>query len=411
MKKMVLLLSEYPYNAGEYPFIKTELPVILDEYEVTIISFSNSVIQKMKIDKRIKLFHCNYVFSVKEKILAVLDFFFSLEGIKELLEIIKGKEKIIGRIYDSISYLSCAKQLRKFIKKNNILESSEEILIYSYWFNASCMAFLQERKKKSKITVISRIHGCDLYNERNAHSRQPFRTYMDKNIDKLFFVGENGREYYLKNWGVNDCTKYVVAPIGTVNDNLENQSCCKDESASFRIVSCSDIIPLKRIDYIIKALSNIRDANIEWIHFGAGELYNEMKKTATEILGENICYEFKGSLSIEEIMNYYDTHYVDCFITTSSTEGCPVSIQEAMSYGIPVIATAVGEIPNMICGNGVLLTENPSVEEISSAIRYIMMNDKETISQIREKSKKMWKEKYNARVNAMQFVCDIRNIL
>lgn len=407
MKKIILLLNEYPYNAGEYSFIKTELPVILNEYEVTIISFSHATIQKMQIDERIRLYHCNYVFGVKEKFLAVFNFFFSLIGIRELIEIIKGKEKIIGRMYDSISFLSCANQLRRFMKIHKIIKPSEEVLIYSYWFNANCMAFLQEKKKNNNLKVISRIHGYDLYNERNIYSRQPFRNYMDKHIDKLFFVGRSGKEYYLKNWGKAESSKYIVAPIGTVNDGVNNPHMLKEAGTPFRIVSCSDIIPLKRVDYIIKALSNIQDVKMEWIHFGTGELLESIKQIAAESLGENIKYVFRGGVPVEEIMHYYSYNYVDCFITTSETEGCPISVQEAMSYGIPVIATAVGEIPNMIQGNGVLLSANPLVEEISLAIRYMITCDEENILKMRSESKRIWKEKYNACINAAKFLHDL----
>ena len=58
----------------------------------------------------------------------------------------------------------------------------------------------------------------------------------------------------------------------------------------------------------------------------------------------------------------------DSFITTSSTEGLPVSIQEAMAAGIPIIGTNVGGIPEMIDGNGVLLSANPSNKEVAEAI-------------------------------------------
>jgi len=43
-----------------------------------------------------------------------------------------------------------------------------------------------------------------------------------------------------------------------------------------------------------------------------------------------------------DVLNYYASNPVDVFINTSSSEGLPVSIMEAMSFGIPVIATNVG---------------------------------------------------------------------
>ena len=408
-KKLVLLLNEYPYNPGEYSFIRTELAALMKKYNVNIIAFSPSDIQKMPLDPKIELYHCKRKFGLKEKIEACLKFVFSIIGVQEIAEIFRIKGNIIGKIYDSISFFSCAQQLRRFARKNHIIDKREEAIVYSYWFNANCLAFLINKKDNPNMKVISRIHGYDLYNERNAFQRQPFRTYMDRKIDKLFFVGDKGKEYYLNHWGVNkESNKYIVAPIGTRNDNSYIKNDVLRHSF-FRIVSCSNVIPLKRVDLIIKSLSELSDMEIEWVHFGTGELLDHMQAMAKQLLGEknNVRYAFKGFVPVEEIMEYYESNYIDCFITTSSTEGCPVSIQEAMSYGIPIIATAVGEIPNMIQGNGELLSANPTIEEIMGSIYKLADSGQETILKMRGQSRKLWEEKYNARINANKFMENI----
>ena len=44
----------------------------------------------------------------------------------------------------------------------------------------------------------------------------------------------------------------------------------------------------------------------------------------------------------------------DAYILPSYTEGLPVSILEAMSYGKPILATPVGGIPEVVIDNGIL---------------------------------------------------------
>lgn len=70
-------------------------------------------------------------------------------------------------------------------------------------------------------------------------------------------------------------------------------------------------------------------------------------------------------------MDFYEDNFVSCFITTTSTEGNPVSIQEVLSFGIPIIGTDVSDIPLMIHGNGVLMSSNPKAEEVTEAIKKI----------------------------------------
>ena len=161
---------------------------------------------------------------------------------------------------------------------------------------------------------------------------------------------------------------------------------------------------------IVDALSLIDDLAIKWFHFGDGELLQELEENAEVKLGEksNIRYSIEGFCEHEKVISFYENNFVDCFITTSSTEGCPVSIQEAMSFGIPIIATAVGEIPNMINGNGELLKSTPTPKEISLALRNVLESDNALF--MRERSRQLWEVKFDAHKNAKNFMQEIERI-
>lgn len=169
---------------------------------------------------------------------------------------------------------------------------------------------------------------------------------MDETIDRLFFVADAGLEYYLAHWGKREEVgkKYIVAPIGTADNGYVRREISGARRTAFHVVSCSHVIPLKRVPLIIEGLARITDMEICWTHFGTGSHYGETVKYAEELLGglKNISYEMPGFVAVEEIMRFYAENCVDCFLTTSSTEGSPVSVQEAMSFGIPIIATEVG---------------------------------------------------------------------
>lgn len=409
-KRIILLLDQYPFGTGEYSFIKTELEFLLDHFEVSIISTSAFMKQKMLVDDRITLYHCVRKFGIKEKILAVFRFIMSKYGRYEIKQIFKSRASLLGRLYDSVVYYECADQLRKYVRKNSII-CDEDTLIYSYWFNANCLAFLLDKKVYPGIKVVSRMHGYDLYNERNPHNRQPFREYMDSEVDKIFFVAETGLQYYIKHWKRMEVIdkKYLVSPIGTVNREKIEVIGRSREKRTFKIVSCSNVIALKRVGLIVEALSLIDDIEISWTHYGTGNLLDEIKEQAAQLLmcKKNISYDFRGYVPVEKIMNFYNENYVDCFLTTSSTEGCPVSIQEAMSYGIPIVGTAVGEIPNMIAGNGFLLSESPLPEDVCGAIHYLYSCTEEQICEMRRRSRHLWENKYNALNNAANFVNEL----
>ncbi|MDE6604086.1 MAG: glycosyltransferase [Lachnospiraceae bacterium] len=411
-KKLIILLDTYPFGAGEYSFIRTELEKLVECFEVCILSVASSTEQKMMTDERISVCHCMRTFGIREKLEAVFGFCFSQCGRKEIKMIIKARKNIFGRFYDSLAYFSMADQVRKYAKQNHIADGGA--LIYSYWSNPNCLAFLMDRKSDPNRKVISRIHGYDLYNERNPHNRQPFREYMDEMIDNLFFVADAGLEYYLAHWGDKEEAgkKYIVAPIGTVDNGYIRRKLPCAQRTVFHIVSCSHVIPLKRVPLIIEGLSGITDIEIRWTHFGTGSHYKETVKYADRLLADkkNILYEMTGFVPVEEIMRFYAENCVDCFLTTSSTEGSPVSVQEAMSFGIPIIATAVGEIPNMIDGNGILLSENPRAEDVSDAINRLYHMSAEKREKMCMRSRALWEQKYNAEKNAEKFVGILQEI-
>ena len=57
---------------------------------------------------------------------------------------------------------------------------------------------------------------------------------------------------------------------------------------------------------------------------------------------------FLGQLRHDELLRLYDEGKVDCVVLPTLHEGIPVSLIEAMGYGIPVVSTTVGGIPELL---------------------------------------------------------------
>ena len=156
------------------------------------------------------------------------------------------------------------------------------------------------------------------------------------------------------------------------------------------------------MELIIEGLSLVEE-NIRWIHIGAGNQLEALKEKAEELLAakKNIQYEFMGFVPNEKVIRFYRENYIGCFITTTSTEGgAPVSVQEALSFGVPVIAAAIGELPHMIEGNGVLLPENPMPDQIGHAINHMaMLYGSEEYFFMCGRSLEVYRNKFNASNN------------
>lgn len=64
-------------------------------------------------------------------------------------------------------------------------------------------------------------------------------------------------------------------------------------------------------------------------------------------------------------------HDSKCFVLSSLYEGLPMTILEAMAAGLPVIATSVGGVPDVVDGNGILVEPNDT-DALVRAMRLVV---------------------------------------
>lgn len=403
---LYLITTDFPYGKGETSFILPELPSLEEKFHVTIISNSLSMNQTVQVEGA-DVIHYDRKASLPMKIWDSLNFFMSPAGYRELYAIIRSGKKIPGRLFESILFYEEARRFRRFLLKNRVIDWNTPAVIYSYWYTYYCytMTELLKKRNKKNIKIITRTHRYDLYDEGTLFGRQPFKKDMDKQLDRVIFIAEHGRQYYLNKYCNNiNSEKYQLFRLGVTPPEDENDIVPVRQKV-FVLVSCSVVIPRKRVKLIIDTLSQISDFDIKWIHFGDGDDFEETVQYAERQLSDkrNIVYEFKGYVDSVQILKFYKENYVDAFITTSASEGCPVSVQEAMAYGIPIIGTSVADIPYMISGNGVLLSENPEIKEICDAIRFVHDASGDMTEKMRNQSYLLWKENYDGKTNARRF--------
>lgn len=416
-RKIFISTEGYPYRNSEAPFIEPELEELLKEFHVTFISHvPNSDRKKVQSNKvneieEIKVYNINIELKWYDKIKYFVQFLFDSDGRKEIGIIVKEKKEVFSRIYQSAGFFALALQNYKMMVEKKIFPENEDFIYYSYWYYYYTYSMTRYKKKYTKMKIITRAHGFDLYDERYAGDRQPFKIIMDSGIDRIAFISEQGKGYYLRKYNLLDSIKYSVNQLGTQEGHISADNQKRLYGKHFKLVSCSSLIPLKRVDLLIEALSLINE-KIEWIHFGDGIEYVNILRLADKLLKEkeNVLYYIKGFTPNQEILEYYKLNYIDCFISTSSTEGLPVSIQEAMAFRIPIIATNVGGVSELLDNNGILLAADPTPNEVAEAIRKMIYMDEKMYQEWRKNSYKIWNVKYNAKVNSKAFVEMLKSV-
>lgn len=403
-RKLYILSDEYPYGPGEDTFIIPEIEVLREAFDITIISAaSKNMVMRQRLSKLFEEVKILRYCPREENSLLLFKYFLLFwirkDCLAEVKDIIYTRRRVFLRIWKSMFFYANAESLYRWIKKNHVIDQTEGIY-YSYWYNDRVLAMTMHKNKYPKLKVITRAHGYDLFDERvKSTLRQPFKKVMDSQIDHIMFVSNYNLNYYTKKMGTFNSKRHSVQRIGA--PEAEGFPDILDRGKIFRLVSCSNLIKLKRVPLIIDALRLIEDIKIEWIHFGSGSDVKEVEEYAQNSLQSksNIQFYFKGYVPRDEIYKYYALSFVHCFINVSETEGSPVSIQEALAFGIPVIGTDVGGVSEMINGNGYLLAADPSVEEVAESIRRICSLNEKEYSDMRKKSLVIWQKDYDLNKN------------
>ena len=173
----------------------------------------------------------------------------------------------------------------------------------------------------------------------------------------------------VKSWGVSPERIHVV--YNTFNskqansDNLTVGIPFRHENR-LHLVSIGRLVPHKRIDSIIKVITDLPEVDL--VVIGSGPQEGELRKLTQDLGMEKRTY-FTGQLPHEQIL-WILSEYAQTLILNSIYEGLPHVILEAASCGVPVIASAAGGTPELlkILQNGLLIQPDSS-EELFSALQ------------------------------------------
>lgn len=401
--KLYLISLDYPFYEGEV-FIEDELKVAKDFFDsIHIISLSGHVNKKgqRKVPKNCKILIARKKrYEIHLMVFSILKFL-SLNSICEIIfsrrKLNAGYKEIFRQVFIYYYYTALLNRVFKSIQLD------EDDILYSYWMAAP--AYFLAKSGHIKCKKICRTHRFDCFID---YSYQPFRREILKGIDTIYSISESGKKSIesklIRKYAYNVNQNLIqVSRLGIFKES-DKMNPDASQDMYLEIVTCSNINKVKRLDLLINALLRL-DINIHWVHIGSGELETEIKNLALKLEDKtNIQYEFLGRKEKSEILDYYANNHIDLFINCSDSEGIPVSIMEAMSYGIAVVARNVGgnrEIVNNT--NGFLLGRGESYMEIADAInRYVNLSIREK-EQLRFGAYNTYFQKYNAHKNYNDF--------
>jgi glycosyltransferase involved in cell wall biosynthesis len=203
--------------------------------------------------------------------------------------------------------------------------------------------------------VINQITGISYSITVHAHDIFVCTAMLETKLRDASFVAaisEFNRSYLNRVVGswVNDKVYLVHCGIDPTQYQAHRP---ERDIARFEIISIGSLQPYKGFPYLIQACAGLRDRAIPFRCriIGGGELYSRLEDQITQA-GLDGQVELLGPLPQEEIYRLLPT--ADCYVQPSiitpsgKMEGIPVSIMEALACALPVVATSISGIPELV---------------------------------------------------------------
>lgn len=252
------------------------------------------------------------------------------------------------------------------------IEGADDVVAYAFWGMGGGQALPWLRGVRRRVV---RVHGYDLYEERAASGYLPARPYYYATADRILTISEHGRRYLVERYpSLGRTDKVRVSRLGVAGPADLGHDARGDAVV---VVSCSTISDLKRVPLIAESVAAFARADgraVEWVHFGDGPERAAVEARTTDA-PDNLTVTLAGRTENADVLRYYDSHRVDAFVNLSTTEGVPVSIMEAISRDIPVVATSVGGTPEIVGrehGTGELVERDTTPDQVAAAIATVV---------------------------------------
>jgi glycosyltransferase involved in cell wall biosynthesis len=149
----------------------------------------------------------------------------------------------------------------------------------------------------------------------------------------------------------------------------------------------------KKIDQLIQAMKIINGKNpsVKLLIVGDGPARKKLTRLSEELgLADHI--HFSGMIPNKDLLESGVFQKMKLFVTPSTSENQPMTIIEAVSFGLPVIGVNARGVPEMIEGNGMVLEpDNPML----MALSILKVIEDQSLHQIYSRRSLELKARYN----------------
>lgn len=243
-----------------------------------------------------------------------------------------------------------------FMKSFLLLQKNKIDLLHCQGFLSACLGYLL-----LKMTGIPYIVTVQSLQSKNSFKKTVYRKAV------CCIAASSAIKKYFQELG---CKNIQVIPNGIDLERFENLK--RKTHAGFVIMTVARLEKVKGIEYLIRAFARLdlsERPSPSLLIIGDGSERKNLENLVKQIsLDDKV--KFLGEVSNKEIPEYLAE--ADCFVLPSLREGFGIAVLEAMAARVPVIASKIGGILDIVSdGRTGLLTEPANSQQIAHALEKI----------------------------------------
>lgn len=405
-RRLVLITNTFPYGQGE-EFIEPELPIIADNFDHVHIIATQVVpeaIQTRSLPPNATAFAIR---TPGQSTIERLRFMAS--GLPSVL--LNPQSRVRARegwprpraIISSLFFEARAQWIstRAIDAMKSIpWELRDEVTVYSFWLHVAARVgeiirdTLLMQRPSLRIRFVSRAHNYDLYPHATTLGYLPQRRELLSSLDSVHPISQAGADYLTRHFP-QFAHKISVQRLGT-REPVPRPTLSRER---LYVTSCSFVVPIKRLARIPAIMEGLaqRGIPVTWTHIGGGPELKALRSTVKET---NKLAEVKliGYVDHAKLFEAYAEHPSTLLLNLSESEGLPVSMMEAISGGIPVVATDVGGVAEIVRPgvSGWLLSEDFTDMQAMEAVQKVWELTDGEYDRLCATARRLWEEEFRA---------------
>lgn len=271
------------------------------------------------------------------------------------------------------------------------------------WFHAATLAACA-----LGLRCATRAHGFDLYEERHPLGFQPLRRRAIGRLALVACVSDAGRRH-LEERHPGLAAVCETHRLGVPSDGVLSAW----DASRIALVSCSAVVPVKRVERIARIVHEVARSGqrpVHWTHLGDGPEMPALRSLVDSLAHPLMACDLPGAVPADAVRDRLRSNGPLLYLNQSSSEGVPVGAMEALSCGIPVCATAVGGVPEIIDeAVGIIHAADMPPTEVAAGILALAQDDGRRHA-MTAAAQRRWHERCDPLVNHTRFAARLRAI-